>query len=68
MDSKIEKDIEEYLKEAQDTNEICERSLIVDAFIQLSSEPPNIKEAKKRLWQLIGQGSGFVDPPSWVKL
>jgi hypothetical protein len=68
MDTKIEKDIEEYLKSAQDTNEVCERSLIVDAFIQLSSEVPNIKEAKRRLMQLISQGSGFVDPPSWVNL
>ncbi len=56
----------EWIDEADNTNEFCERSLIVSALQAV--EEGNSKEAARRLRQIMPfGGSRFVDPPDFVE-
>ena len=54
--------LKEWINGSEDTNEYCERSIIVAAL--KAAEEGNYDEAARRLRQIIPSGySRFVDPP-----
>lgn len=64
-DEELQSLIENWIKESEDTNEYCERSLIVDALRH--AEAGNSAEAARRLRQVIPCGkSQFVDRPYFI--
>lgn len=64
----IEKVKEEWIMESEDTNEYCERSLLLDALVMLEEDPPNIELAIKRLRSVIpvSGGAELITPPSFL--
>ena len=61
---KWSKDAEQWLDHCEDTNEYCERNLIIGALIAL--EKDDTAEAKRRLLQVFSDESGLVDIPDHV--
>jgi DNA repair ATPase RecN len=59
----------EWVKESENTNEYCERNLLIDALRQLEFDPPDINKAQQRLRELIPLGEPYhlVIPPDFVK-
>jgi hypothetical protein len=57
----------EWIDDSKDTNEYCERNLIIAALYALEKTPPNVTEAKRRLCQLFEDESGLVDVPEYVE-
>lgn len=58
------KDANEWLSYCQDTNEYCERNLVIAALIALEEDNP--QEAKRRLLQIFSGGIQLVDVPDHV--
>lgn len=56
-------DAREWIKSAQDTNEYCERNLVIAALLSL--EEGRVEEAKARLLQIFS-GSELVRVPEHV--
>ncbi len=52
---------ESWIKDAYDTNEYCERNLVVAALIALEEDDP--AEAKRRLLQLVSNTTSLIDVP-----
>ena len=57
-------DANEWVKSSQDTNEFCERNLVIAAMIAL--EEGNVEEAKRRLLQMFTNSSALIDVPKHV--
>lgn len=70
MENEVVKDqLFEWIKEAENTNEYCERNMMTDAILALKEDPPDVKRAISRLatlTPLIGE-SALVKPPEFVK-
>jgi hypothetical protein len=58
-----------WIKDSEDTNQFCTRSLLVDAVRFLDKDPPEPEKALKRLLQSIPvsvNGYQLVDPPDFA--
>jgi len=55
-----------WVRSSKDTNEFCERNLIVDAVHALDENPPDVGRAQSRLLQVIIGESQFVNPPEFA--
>ena len=58
-------DAKEWIDSSQDTNEYCERNLVIAAMSAL--EENNSDEAKRRLLQVFSSVSELVDVPDHVE-
>ena len=56
-----------WIKESEDQNDFCERSILVDAIMLLSKEKPDTETALQRLFELTPiDGSKLVRPPDFA--
>jgi len=57
----------EWIKDSEDQNQFCEKSLLVDALIRLDQIPPDVEGARSRLIELTPlEGSKLVNAPSFA--
>jgi hypothetical protein len=64
MKKEIENELIAWIKDSEDTNSFCERSILVDAIKLLSQDNPNVDGALSRLFELTPvDGNKFVCPP-----
>lgn len=64
----INDELMEWIKDSEDTNDYCNRSLIVDAMKCLDKDPPEVDKALSRLFEVspIG-GTKLIRPPDFIK-
>ena len=68
MREEDKKEVLEWIKESEDTNQYCTRSLMLDAYLSLDKEIPDVEKAKQRLLEIFPIGGyKLVNPPEFVE-